>query len=76
MPDLSEILKEQAVQGTKIVTIETYCKEIKECLLGNGKIGLVMRTDRLEQKDKWKTRLSWVGVTAVIVLIVNWLWVS
>lgn len=71
MPDLSKMLTEQAVQGEKIERIETTCKDIKECLLGNGKPGLVLRTDRLEQKDKWKTRLSWVVLTAVIVLIVK-----
>ena len=71
MPDLSQIIAEQAVQGTKIEGIETTCTEIRECLLGNGSPGLVLRTDRLEQKDKWKTRLSWVVVTAVLALIVK-----
>lgn len=71
MPDLSKMLAEQAAQGTKIESIESTCTEIKQCLLGNGKPGLVIRTDRLEQKDKWKTRLSWVVVTAVVVLIVK-----
>ena len=71
MPNLEDMLAEQAVQGTKITSIENTCTEIKDCLLGNGKLGLVLRTDRLEQKDKFKTRLFWTILAAIVVLAVE-----
>lgn len=74
MPDqetVHKLLSEQAAQGEKIESIQDTCKEIKHCLLGNGKPGLVVRTDRLEQKDAIKTKMFWVIVTAVIALVVK-----
>lgn len=71
MPDLTKVIKEQGIQGQKIEGIEKTCKEIKTCLLGNGQPGLVIRADRLEQKDKFKTKLFWVTAVAVIALIVK-----
>lgn len=54
------MVAEQARQGAKIETIEKTCKEIRDSLLGNGKPGLVVRTDRLEQKDKTRVKLFWL----------------
>lgn len=71
MPDLTKMIKEQAVQGEKIEGIEKTCKEIRTCLLGNGQPGLVLQADRLEQKDKFKTKLFWVMAVAVIALVVK-----
>lgn len=66
-----EIVAEQAAQGVKINNIEQTCKEIKECLLGNGKPGLVVRTDRLEQKDQVRSKMFWVLFTAIGGVIVK-----
>lgn len=71
MPDLTQIIAEQAVQGEKIEGIEKTCEEIRTCLLGNGKPGLVVRADRLEQKDKFKTKLFWMVAVAVVALVVK-----
>lgn len=71
MPDLTKIIANQAVYGEKIEGIEETCQEIKTCLMGNGKTGLVVRTDRLEQKDKLKTKLFWLVTAAVIALVVK-----
>ncbi len=66
--DLSKVIAEQAVQGEKINNIEKSCETIRECLLGNGKPGLVVRTDRLEQRAKLQSRIFWLmfGTTFAI----------
>ncbi len=66
-----DMVSEQAKQGEKIANIEKSCDEIKECLIGNGKPGLVIRTDRLEQKDKFKSKLFWVITVAVITVFIK-----
>lgn len=69
MPDLEKMLMEQAKQGEKIAIIETTCLDIKQCLQGNGKPGLVIRTDRLEQKDKFKGKLFWIIAGCLIAVV-------
>lgn len=69
--DLVDIAKNQAVQGEKIENIEAACDDIKSCLLGNGKPGLVTRTDRLEQKDVIRGKLFWIVITVVAGLLVK-----
>lgn len=71
MADLDKISKEQAVQGERIENIATACEKIESCLLGNGKPGLVVRTDRLERTDAFKTKLFWVFSAAVVAVIVK-----
>lgn len=71
MTEIDEILQAQAVQGEKIANIEKACEDIRHCLLGNGDPGLVVRTDRLEQRDAFKTNLFWLFATAVIGLVVK-----
>lgn len=71
MTELNEILAAQAAQEEQIKSIAADCTDIKHCLLGNGKPGLVIRTDRLEQKDQFKTKLFWVVTGAVVVLAVK-----
>ena len=58
-----DMVAEQARQGEKIANIDETCKEIKACLLGNT--GLVLRTDRLEQKEKFRVKLFWLMFTAL-----------
>lgn len=72
--DLVGIAKTQAVQGEKISNIEHACNEIKNCLLGNGKVGLVTRTDRLEQTERFRGKLFWIVATAVAGLLVKATW--
>lgn len=69
--DLNKIIATQAVQGEQIESIQESCKEIRVCLLGNGKIGLVTRTDRLEQKEVSRSKLIWIIVTIVCGLLLK-----
>lgn len=69
--NLNKLLVEQAKQGEQIKDIADACDKIETCLLGNGKPGLVVRTDRLEQKDGFKTKVFWIFATAVIALVVK-----
>lgn len=60
-----DMVAEQARQGVKIESIEQTCQDIKACLMGNGKPGLVLRADRLEQKDKFRVKMFWLMFTAL-----------
>jgi hypothetical protein len=71
MAELDNMLAEQAKQGEQIESIRIACTKIEHCLLGNGKPGLVVRTDRLEQSNVFKTKLFWVVSTAVIAVVVR-----
>ena len=71
---MSEIHATQAAQGEKIKGIQEDCSTIKDCLLGNGKPGLVVRTDRLEQRDAFKSKLFWLVCTLVVGLSVTIAW--
>jgi hypothetical protein len=71
MSDLQQIAETQAAQGEKIVAIEKACARIETNLLGNGKPGLVIRTDRLEQKNKFNSRLFWIFATATVALVIK-----
>lgn len=49
---------------------ESMCERIEKMdhtLHGNGKEGLVVRVDRLEQGEARRTKLFWILVTAVVV---------
>jgi hypothetical protein len=63
--EVNATIAEQAKQGVKIENIEKTCEEIRDCLLGNGKPGLVLRTDRLEQKDKVRAKMFWLVFTTL-----------
>ncbi len=41
-------------------------RRIDENLRGNGKPGINMRLDRIEQREKGRARLMWVAVTAAV----------
>lgn len=65
---ITEMIAAQATQREKIDNIEEDCKEIKDCLLGNGKIGLVVRTDRLEQTERGRSKILWTLFGLVIAV--------
>lgn len=69
MSDLAKIIAEQARQGEQIENIDATCKKIETCLGGNGRPGLVVRTDRLEQKDKTRSKLFWIIIVAVLGVV-------
>lgn len=71
MSDIGKIATEQARQGEQIEAIQKTCTKIEQCLLGNGKPGLVVRTDRLEQKDKFKSKWFWVIAIAITALFIK-----
>ena len=68
---VDEVADAQAAQHVELATIKSSCQRIETCLLGNGQPGLVVRTDRLEQKEKTRSRLLWLVVSGVVVLILN-----
>jgi hypothetical protein len=51
---------EQAVQANQINSIEKGVDDIRTCLLGNGKPGLVVRMDRVEQREGIRSRIFWI----------------
>lgn len=72
---ISAVLVEQAVQSEKIDKIEDACETIKECLLGSGdpggSPGLILRTDRLEQRDQLKGKFFWLLFSTVGALVLS-----
>ncbi len=64
MPGQNDLIRdmhtEQAVQASQINSIEKGVGDIKTCLLGNGKPGLVVRMDRVEQKEVIRSRVFWI----------------
>jgi hypothetical protein len=69
--EIAVLISQGAVQGEKINGIEKTCSEIKTCLLGNGKPGLVVRTDRLEQRDKFQSKIFWLMFTTVSAVTIK-----
>ena len=69
MSDLAKIIAEQARQGEQIENIDGTCKRIDTCLMGNGQPGLVVRTDRLEQKDKTRSKLFWIILMVIFGIV-------
>ena len=68
---VNTLLSVQSAQSVKIQNIQEDCQEIKACLLGNGKLGLVVRTDRLEQKDKFRAKTFWVCMGLITTLCIK-----
>lgn len=67
---IREMHAEQAVQRTQIEGIVSGVCDIKRCLTGNGEPGMVVRMDRLEQKDVFRSTLLWTifGIIATAVV--------
>ncbi len=67
---IREMHAEQAVQRTQIEGIVSGVSDIKRSLIGNGKPGLVVRMDRLEQKDVFQSKVLWTvfGLIATAVI--------
>lgn len=55
----------------KIDSVDTKIDVLITCVKGNGKIGLVMKVDRLEQARKRHVKLIWVLIGGVVALIAN-----
>lgn len=68
---VDKLAEEQAAEHAVVKGIAEDCSQIKHCLKGNGQPGLVVRTDRLEQKEKTRSRLLWTVVSGVVLLILN-----
>jgi hypothetical protein len=68
---VDKLAEDQAAEHECVKGIADDCAKIKQCLLGNGQPGLVVRTDRLEQKEKTRSRLMWLIVSGVVALILN-----
>lgn len=66
---MHELVADQGKQTAKLEHIAEAVTEIKQCLTGDK--GLVIRTDRLEQKEKTKAKFFWVVFAATIGLIIK-----
>lgn len=59
----------------QLETVGTDIKEVKSALLGDltdtNKTGVLVRIDRLEQTDTFRSKTLWVIATSVIGLIVE-----
>jgi hypothetical protein len=67
---MHELVTDQGKQTAQLEHISETLSSIKTCLLGNGKEGLIVRTDRLEQKDKMRGKFFWAlfGIVAALVI--------
>lgn len=67
---MHQLVQDQGKQTAQLDTISKDIGAIKSCLVGNGKEGLIVRTDRLEQKDKMRGKFFWglFGIVAALVL--------
>jgi hypothetical protein len=55
-------------------TIKEDIKEIKEAIVGNGKVGYNVRIDRLERSQQNRSKLNWIIISCVIVILINSVW--
>ena len=65
------IAEVQSAQDERLEGIEKSCKRVETSLLGNGQPGLVVRTDRLEQKEKLRAKILWLVISGVVLLLLN-----
>lgn len=70
----AKILAQQAKQGQQIETIEATTAAIKTSLLGNGKPGIIVRLDRVEQRHRFVSRIVWLLVGVLIAAGANHIW--
>ena len=73
MSHLNKIISTQARQGEQIENIQETCQRIDECLTGNGdpEKGLVVRIDRLEQKDILRSKVFWIIIIVIFGVIIK-----
>lgn len=45
---------------------------VDEAIRGNGKPGIIVRLDRLEQRAKWYTHAAWMLAGAVVTAAIGW----
>ena len=64
----------KAVCKQEFMEIKKSLSIIDKSLRGNGKVGMVVRIDRLEQAEATRSRLLWVIATTVIGLLVATIW--
>lgn len=70
----TRIIAQQAISATKISSMEDKVDAMHACLIGNGKPGLIIRLDRVEQRHKVVSKLVWAVVVAVVGLSVSAFW--
>ena len=74
---MSEIKASQASHGEKLDNVVKSMGELREVLLGDGseqKPGLHMRVDRLEQKERLKSKVLWTVAGSTLGLLVKTVW--
>jgi len=70
-------LRELEIKSTEFFTAQGAEKKdtdhIKQLIFGNGRNGLVVRLDRLEQSEKvrkWHIRTLWVGIVGLVISLI------
>lgn len=74
---MSEIKEGQASHNEKLDTVVKSVDNLREVLLGDGseqKPGLHMRVDRLEQKERLKSKVLWTVAGSTLGLLVKTVW--
>jgi hypothetical protein len=66
---MHDLVADQGKQTAKLEHIAETTTEIKTCLTGD--MGLIIRTDRLEQREKTKAKFFWVVFAATIGLLIK-----
>lgn len=70
-PEILQLVESQAAQTEKLSQIAATVDKISTTLHGNGKEGLIVRTDRLEQRAKIRARASWVLFSLVAAALIK-----
>ena len=70
---LEHVALEQATQGQRLDQACAGIKRIEMCLVSTdmSNPGLTFQVDRLNQLEKTRKKLFWLGVTAIVGIIVE-----
>jgi hypothetical protein len=73
---LPECIENFAEIKAQLETLLEKTGDIQKVLRGNGREGLIIRTDRLEQTHNRSVWISRVLLGAVLLLVVNQIWLK
>jgi hypothetical protein len=58
-------------QDRKLDNLDKKLDTLIDVIKGNGKLGMVLRVDRLEQARKRQVKLIWVIISGIFALLCN-----
>ena len=85
MTDLDQIHSDLAVLKSQHATFQktldehsgredSFQREMRECLIGNGKSGINTRLDRIEQREVNRSKSFWLLAAAVMTALADNVW--